>query len=63
VNNASALPTYPQDQKTTKVSVNLILDSAEQLTAIERWYRILSQALIKYLRGRQLRPPLVLQPP
>jgi hypothetical protein len=37
--------------------------TAEQLTAIERWYRILSQALIKYLRGRQLRPPLVLQPP
>ena len=37
--------------------------TAEQLTAVERWYRILSQALIKYLRGRQLRPPLVLQPP
>src|SRR6266851_5168214 len=37
--------------------------TAEQLTAIERWYRILSQALIKYLRGRQLRPPLLLQPP
>jgi len=37
--------------------------TAEQLTALERWYRILSQALIKYLRGRQLQPSLVLQPP
>ena len=37
--------------------------TAEQLTAIERWYRILSQALIKFLRGRQLRPPLALQQP
>jgi hypothetical protein len=31
--------------------------TAEQLTPGERWYRILSQALVKYLRGRQLRPP------
>jgi hypothetical protein len=37
--------------------------TAEQLTDVERWYRILSQALIKYLRGRQLQPPVVLQPP
>jgi hypothetical protein len=36
--------------------------TAEQLTAIECWYRILSHALIKYLRGRQLRPPPLLQP-
>lgn len=35
--------------------------TAEQLTAVERWYRILSHALVKYLRGRQLRPPLRLQ--
>src|ERR1700731_2535197 len=28
--------------------------TAEQLTAVERWYRILSQALKKYLRGRHL---------
>ena len=35
--------------------------TAEQLTAVERWYRILSHALIKYLRGRQLRPPPLLQ--
>lgn len=34
--------------------------TAEQLTAIERWYRILSHALVKYLRGRQLlRPKLI----
>ena len=31
--------------------------SAEQLTAIERWCRILSRALIKYLKGRVLKPP------
>jgi hypothetical protein len=31
--------------------------NAEQLTAAERWVRILSQALEKYLHGRQLRPP------
>ena len=30
---------------------------AEQLTDLERWYRILSRALVKYLKGRQLRPP------
>jgi hypothetical protein len=29
--------------------------TAEQLTAVECWYRILSHALIKYLRGRQQR--------
>jgi len=31
--------------------------TAEQLTTLERWYRILSQALKKYLRGRILVPP------
>ena len=31
--------------------------TAEQLTALERWYRILSQAMKKFLRGRQLRAP------
>ncbi len=31
--------------------------TAEQLLPIQRWCRILSQALIKYLRGRQLKPP------
>jgi hypothetical protein len=36
--------------------------SAEQLTAHDRWYRILSEALKKYLKGRQLRPPDRLPP-
>ena len=31
--------------------------TAEQLTALERWYRILSQALKKFLRGRKLVAP------
>jgi hypothetical protein len=35
---------------------------AEQLDAAQRWYRILSEALRKYLRGRQLIPPARLQP-
>jgi hypothetical protein len=30
---------------------------AEQLDAVQRWYRILSEALRRYLRGRQLTPP------
>jgi Transposase DDE domain group 1 len=35
--------------------------NAEQLTDLERWYRILSRALVKYLKGRQLDPPRQLQ--
>jgi hypothetical protein len=31
--------------------------TAEQLTALERWYRILNQALKKFLRRRKLVPP------
>jgi Transposase DDE domain group 1 len=31
--------------------------TAEQLTALERWCRILSRALVKYLKGRVLKPP------
>ena len=31
---------------------------AEQLTGEQRWYRILSKAVEKYLQGRQLRPPI-----
>ena len=30
--------------------------TAEQLTALERWYRILTQALKKYLRRKKTRP-------
>ena len=37
-------------------------EKAEQLDAVQRWYRILSEALRKYLRGRQLIPPVRLQP-
>jgi Transposase DDE domain group 1 len=37
-------------------------ESAEQLTDLDRWYRILSQAVVKYLKGRQLDPPRQLQP-
>ena len=31
--------------------------SAEQLTPLDRWYRILSEAVKKFLRGRILVPP------
>jgi hypothetical protein len=31
--------------------------TAKQLTPLDRWYRILSLALVKYLQGRQLEPP------
>jgi hypothetical protein len=31
--------------------------TAGQLTDLDRWYRILSYALAKYLKGRQLDPP------
>jgi len=37
--------------------------TAEQLTLAERWSRILSYALRKYLHGRQLRSPPWLNPP
>jgi hypothetical protein len=36
---------------------NSLRPIAEQLTDLERWYRILSRALVKYLKGRQLGPP------
>jgi MFS family permease len=35
--------------------------TAEQLTDLDRWYRILSRALAKYLKGHQLDPPRRLQ--
>jgi hypothetical protein len=34
-----------------------LAETAEQLTATERWCRILSRALVKYLHGRELKPP------
>ena len=36
--------------------------TAEQLDPLERWYRILSEALRHFLKGRQPRPPLRLNP-
>jgi hypothetical protein len=36
--------------------------TAEQLTPLERWYRILSEALKKFLRGRRLFPPRQFRP-
>jgi hypothetical protein len=35
--------------------------TAEPSTPLERWYRILSEALVKSLKGRQLDPPRRLQ--
>ena len=35
----------------------MLMTTAEQLSPVERWYRILSRALIKYLKGRELKPP------
>jgi hypothetical protein len=32
--------------------------SAEQLDPRQKWYRILSEALRHFLKGRQLEPPL-----
>jgi hypothetical protein len=36
--------------------------NAEQLDPLEKWYRILSEALRHFLHGRQLQPPLRLNP-
>jgi hypothetical protein len=37
-------------------------ENAEQLGPLEKWYRILSEALRHFLHGRQLQPPLRLRP-
>src|SRR5262249_806620 len=37
-------------------------EKAEDLEAVQRWYRILSEALGLSLQGRQLPPPARLQP-
>jgi hypothetical protein len=36
--------------------------NAEQLDSLQRWYRILSEALRYFLKGRQLRPPIRFNP-
>ena len=38
-------------------------NTAEQLTPMQRWCRVLSRALVKYLHGRQLQPPALLPAP
>jgi hypothetical protein len=47
--------------KTTTFLRNLAT-SAEQLSRLQRWYRILGHALRKWLKGRQLSPPPRLAP-
>ena len=37
-------------------------ENAEQLDPLEKWYRILSEALRHFLHGRRLQPPLRLSP-
>jgi hypothetical protein len=37
--------------------------TAEQLTPLQRWYRVLARALVKYLNGRELHPPPCLPAP
>jgi hypothetical protein len=37
--------------------------TAEQLTPLQRWYRVLSRALVEYLNGQELRPPPCLPAP
>jgi hypothetical protein len=39
------------------------LKNAEQLSSEQRWYRILSKALEKYLHGRLLQPPIMIPKP
>lgn len=38
-------------------------ETAQQLTPLQRWYRVLSRAVSKYLNGRQLHPPSALPAP
>lgn len=49
--------------RTLSVFLSTLMETAEQLTPVQRWCRIPSQALVKYLRGRQLRPPDLLPAP
>jgi Transposase DDE domain group 1 len=51
-------------QRLAKVAAFLdgLKRTAEQLTREQKWYRILSEALKKWLKGRQLKPPPRLTP-
>jgi hypothetical protein len=37
-------------------------ENAEQLDSLQKWYRILSEAMRHFLKGRQLEPPIRLNP-
>ena len=52
-----------RDTATITGFVKTLTATAEQLTPIERWCRVLSQVLVKYLHGRQLQPPALLPAP
>jgi hypothetical protein len=39
-----------------------VRDTADQLNPVQRWYRIPSEALKRYRKGRQLDPPPRLAP-
>src|SRR5262249_20818493 len=62
--NSSAEPRSVPPRRRSKASGFFaeLRNTAEQLTTLERWYRILSQALKKYLRGRIPPPPRQLKP-
>ena len=58
--------------KTNKIQIFLnrvvtffktLKENAEQLTELQRWYRILSKAVEKYLHGKLLQPPACLPAP
>jgi hypothetical protein len=49
--------------RTLSAFLGALMETAEQLTPVQRWCRILSQALVKYLHGRQLNPPDLLPAP
>jgi hypothetical protein len=40
--------------------LEMLRSNAEQLSPTQRWHRILSEALVKYLKGRKLDPPRML---
>ena len=55
------------DSKKAQTALNRIarffktlISNAEQLTPLQRWYRILSYAFAKYLKGKILKPPMLL---
>ena len=49
--------------RTLSAFLAALMETAEQLTPVQRWCRVLSRALVKYLQGRQLNPPDLLPAP